>query len=497
MAAIVPRWEWRAFARRFPSTEDAVSGSPHGAPEESDELYLVSDGDGNVKVRDDLMDVKALREVDADGLERWEPVMKEPFPLAGDSAARVFDALGLSAPAPSRDAYTLDQLLEELVEPNDAIRTVRVTKRRTRYTYEGCMAEVADVRAEGRSSRTIAIESERAPDVVEAVRRAGLDRYVNTSYPRGLRALVDGEPERYAVIDIGTNSVKFAIAELDEDGGSRRVVDRSEVTRLGEGMGDRRSIGPEPLERTSAAVGEMVEEARRTGCRAIVAVGTAAIRSADNRDDVVAAIRTRAGIPLEVLSGDEESRLGFLAVTAGLGATEGSLVVFDTGGGSTEFTFGHDRQVDDRFSLDVGAVRYTERFGLDRAVDEGVLIDATAAIADDLARVGGRPSPDTLVGMGGTVTNMVAVEHALERYDPDIVQGARLERSEVDRQIELYRTRNEDERRTITGLQPNRAAVILAGACIVHTVMEALEKDALTVSDRGLRHGLLAERFGA
>jgi exopolyphosphatase/guanosine-5'-triphosphate,3'-diphosphate pyrophosphatase len=299
------------------------------------------------------------------------------------------------------------------------------------------------------------------------------------------------------VIDVGTNSVKFAIAELDEDGGSRRIVDRAEVARLGQGMGEGGSIGAEPLERTSAAIAEMVEEARQAGCRAIVAVGTAAIRNADNRDDVVAAIRSRAGIPVEVLSGDEESRLGFLAVTAGLGVAEGSLVVFDTGGGSTEFTFGRDRQVEERFSLDVGAVRYTERFGLDRAVDEGVLRDALAAIADDLTRIAGRPSPDTLVGMGGTVTNMVAVEHALERYDPDIVQGARLERSEVDRQIELYRTRNEDERRAITGLQPKRAGIILSGACIVRTVMEELHEKGLTVSDRGLRHGLLAERFGA
>jgi exopolyphosphatase/guanosine-5'-triphosphate,3'-diphosphate pyrophosphatase len=92
---------------------------------------------------------------------------------------------------------------------------------------------------------------------------------------------------------------------------------------------------------------------------------------------------------------------------------------------------------------------------------------------------------------------MVAVERGLERYDPDVVQGARLERAEVDRQVELYRARSEEERRSITGLQPNRAGVILAGACIVLTVMEELGADVLTASDRGLRHGLLAERFGA
>jgi exopolyphosphatase/guanosine-5'-triphosphate,3'-diphosphate pyrophosphatase len=497
MKAVTPRWEWRAFARRFLTAEDVFAGLAHDPASESEELYLLSDGDANVKVRDDLMDVKVLREVDDAGLERWEPVMKEPFPLSAGAVARVFDALGHPAPTHSDDPFALDRFLDELVRPHDAVRAVRVAKRRTRYSLAGCMAEMTEVQAEGRSTTTVAIESERAHDVIQAVRQAGLDGYVNTSYPKGLRALIDDEPERYAAIDIGTNSVKFLIAEIDDAGASRRVVDRAEVTRLGQGRGADGRIADEPLERTASAIGDMLEEARRQGCRAIVAVGTAAIRSAVNRDEVVAAIRARAGVTVEVLSGEEESRLGFLAVTSGLGVTEGSLAVFDTGGGSTEFTFGDDGQIDERFSLDVGAASYTERFGLDGAVDLDALRDARAAIAGDLARIDGRPTPDTLVGMGGAVTNMVAVQHALTTYDPDVVQGATLQRAEVERQIEVYRSKNDEDRRSITGLQPNRASVILAGACIVASVMEQLRKDSLTASDRGLRHGLLAERFGA
>jgi exopolyphosphatase / guanosine-5'-triphosphate,3'-diphosphate pyrophosphatase len=98
--------------------------------------------------------------------------------------------------------------------------------------------------------------------------------------------------------------------------------------------------------------------------------------------------------------------------------------------------------------------------------------------------------------MGGANTNLAAVKHGLREYDADVVQGTHLERAEVDRQIELYRTRTADERREIVGLQPQRAEVILAGACIVRTVLEKLGIDALTVSDRGLRHGVLVERFG-
>ena len=98
--------------------------------------------------------------------------------------------------------------------------------------------------------------------------------------------------------------------------------------------------------------------------------------------------------------------------------------------------------------------------------------------------------------MGGTLTNMTAVKHELMAYDPDKVQGTVLDQAEIDRQIELYRSRDADGRRSIVGLQPKRAEVILAGACVVRTVMEKLGAESVTMSDRGLRHGLLVERFG-
>ena len=241
----------------------------------------------------------------------------------------------------------------------------------------------------------------------------------------------------------------------------------------------------------------MVDEAKRNGALAIAAVGTAGLRIATNSAEVVAAIAARTGVTVEVIPGDEESRLAYLAVKAGLGLAEGSLVVFDTGGGSTQFTFGSGPRVDERFSVDVGAVRYTERFGLAGVVTQEVLTEALAAIAADLSRIDGRPAPDALVAMGGAVTNITAVKHALATYDPDVVQGSVLDRAEIDRQIELYRTRDVETRRAIIGLQPKRADVILAGACVVRTVMEMLGQDSLTVSDRGLRHGLLVERFGS
>ena len=496
MAAITPRWEWRSFGRRFGAAEGHLAQLTPSGVQESDEVYLLSRAGDNVKVRDALMDIKVLREVNADGLEQWTPVMKAGFPLPAAEATKVLEALGLPLPTPVRASYTLDDFIGQFAAPGGAIRAVKVHKRRTRYTVGGCTSEFSEVVANGKPTRTIAVESEDAAGVIRAVRELGLGGYANTSYPRGLAALIDDAPVRYAVIDAGTNSIKFHIGEHDVGGKWRTVVDRAELTRLGEGLAQQGVISDAALERTVAAIAGMADEAKRHGVRALAAVGTAGLRIASNGSQVVGAIAARTGVHVEVISGDEEGRLAFVAARAGLGLDKGSLVVFDTGGGSSQFTFGHDTDVDERFSVDVGAVRYTERYGLDHAVSPEVLREAMAAIASDLSRIEGRPVPDALVGMGGAVTNITAVKHRLAIYDPAVVQGSVLDRAEIDRQIELYRSRDADARRAIVGLQPKRAEVILAGACIVRTVMEKLGKQEFTVSDRGLRHGVLAERFG-
>jgi exopolyphosphatase/guanosine-5'-triphosphate,3'-diphosphate pyrophosphatase len=182
---------------------------------------------------------------------------------------------------------------------------------------------------------------------------------------------------------------------------------------------------------------------------------------------------------------------------AGLGPVDGSVVVFETGGGSTQFTFGHGERVEGHWSVDVGALRLTEQFGLDGAVGADVVAEALRSIGDELTPLDGRPRPDVLVGLGGAVTNLAAVRHGLAEYDREIVHGTELTLEELDEQIERFRTRSAEERRTIPGLQPKRAEVILAGACVVRAVLTELRRDSFTVSDRGLRHRLVVERFGA
>jgi exopolyphosphatase / guanosine-5'-triphosphate,3'-diphosphate pyrophosphatase len=495
-AGIVPRWEWRTFGESFGGAEDTLAQGGSTRVQESDEIYLLSDeSDASVKVRDELMDVKRLEAVDANGLEQWRPVLKTSFPLAASGVATVLDALGVPARELSRDTYTLEQLVGELVRPDPALAEVAVHKRRVHYEFGGCMAEVSEVLAGGRSARTIAVEAEDPALVIAAVRELQLADRPNVCLARGLKTLIGFESVAFAVIDVGTNSVKLHVGERRPGDEWRTVVDRAEVTRLGEGLRETGRLQPEPLRRTADAIVDMVEESRAAGAAEIAAVGTAGMRMADNSAELVGAVRERCGVGIEVISGEEEARLAYAGATSELDVGQGRLVVFDTGGGSTEFTLGEAAIVEERFSVDVGAAPITERFGLDGAVSEERIGEALEATGSELGRLSGWPKPAALVGLGGALTNLAAVRHGLATYDPDVVQGTVLDRDEIDRQIELYRTRTADERREIVGLQPKRAEVILAGACIVRTVLDRLHCDELTVSDRGLRHGLIVERF--
>jgi exopolyphosphatase/guanosine-5'-triphosphate,3'-diphosphate pyrophosphatase len=460
-------------------------------------VYLLSaESAYTVKVRNELMDVKHLEQVNKDGLEQWTPVMKAAFPLTAPDVELVLSALGAAAPGAPPAASTPAEFVDWLVRSSPDVSAVVVHKRRERFTFRGCMAELTDLHTKDASTRTLALESEDAARVIGAVHELGLDDQPNVNFPRGLKALVGFGAGRYAVIDVGTNSVKFHIGERSRDDVWTKVVDRAEITRLGEGLDTTGRLNPEPIERTISEIAGMADEARRDGAKAIAAVGTAGLRLAPNAADFVEAVRTRCGVTIEIISGEEEGRLAYLAARAGLPLPRGSLVVFDSGGGSSQFTFGHGYKVDERFSVNVGAVRFTERYGLGGVVGEEVLADTLEAITADLADLQDRSSPDALVGMGGTATNLAAVKHGIATYDPDVVHGTVLDLAEIDRQIELFRTRSADERRAIVGLQPQRADIILAGACIVRTVIVMLGRESLTVSDRGLRHGVLIDRFG-
>ena len=177
--------------------------------------------------------------------------------------------------------------------------------------------------------------------VSETVRRLGLDGRPNVCVAKGLKSLLGWGPTRFAVIDVGTNSVKFTLGDRREGGPPHSELDTAVVTRLGEGLAQAGELTPAAMSRTVDAIGGLVDDARRDGPLDIVAVGTAGLRQAPNRDDFVEAVHARCGVIVEVISGREEARLAYLAAVSALPLTGDRLLVFDSGGGSSQFTFGH------------------------------------------------------------------------------------------------------------------------------------------------------------
>ena len=301
---------------------------------------------------------------------------------------------------------------------------------------------------------------------------------------------------RKAIIDVGTNSIKFCLAEETGNGSYNVLKDANDIARLGEGLKETGLIGPEPLERNAQSVANFAAEAKAAGADEVVAVGTMALRTAKNAAAFIARVKELCGVELKVLSGEEEAQNSYVAVMSGIpGAADADLVTMDTGGGSTEFVFGTAGKIVRKFSLNVGAVRFTEKYLSQMPVAPEKLAEAQAEIKKELSEGGVSGPVKFLVGMGGTVTSMASVKHKMAKYDPDVIQGSKLTLEDINAQIADYAAKTLDQRREIVGLQPKRADVILAGACIVRAVMELTGVSELTVSDRGLRHGLMYELF--
>ncbi len=297
-----------------------------------------------------------------------------------------------------------------------------------------------------------------------------------------------------AVIDVGTNSIKFHAAKKKADGSLETVLDQNDIARLGEGLRETGLIAPEALERNALSVAAFAEKAKELGAVPEI-VGTMALRTARNADAFVKRVKELTGLDLKVIPGEEEARLSYLAVLSGLPLDGGDLVTFDTGGGSTEFVYGRGAEMLRKFSVPLGAVRITEEFFADDPVRKGSVDAAMEEIRKSLTGGGVLGSPEVIVGMGGTVTSLASVKFKMETYDPDVVQGSVLTLAELKEMAAMFASMTLEERKGVTGLQPKRADVILAGTCIVCAILDLLGASSFTVSDRGLRHGLAYELF--
>ncbi len=301
---------------------------------------------------------------------------------------------------------------------------------------------------------------------------------------------------RYAAIDVGTNSVLLLVAEK-RAGRFVAVQERADITRLGRGVDRTRTLAPEAIEATLATIARFAQEARALGAAQLVVSATSAARDASNGQAFLDGAKERAGVEVEVISGEEEARLSFSSAHADFGGQR-PLVVLDIGGGSTEFIYGApDGTVSFRRSFDVGAVRLTERHLRQDPPHEDELQALDEALAAQLSELPPPPLGARLVGVAGSITTLAAVSLQLDVYDAERVHGATLSlevaRGVADRLASLpLRLRT-----TVPGLQPRRADVIVAGARVLVAAMQAVGATELTVSDRGLRWGLLADRFGS
>lgn len=307
--------------------------------------------------------------------------------------------------------------------------------------------------------------------------------------------------ERFASIDVGTNTVLLLVAE-------RRgrtfapVAERAEITRLGRGVDRTRRLDPAAISETVRVLARFAAEARSLGARIVACVATSAARDASNSAEFFRAAATAAGLEPEVVSGEEEARLVYGSARRDFGPPAGAggpLAVLDVGGGSTEYTWGDGPEPSGRVSLQIGAVRLTERLSPAEPMSAGELGRMRGEAREAVQRLAlpearGLPSRARLVAVAGTVTTLAALQQALPVYDAERVHGSRLEAAQLEALLPRLAALTVAERARLPGMEPKRADVIVAGCAIVLEAMRATGFEQLTVSDRGVRWGLLYDR---
>jgi hypothetical protein len=191
MQEIIPRWEWRTFTNDLGKAEENIRKFPEGKTRESSEVYILSEVSmDNTKVRDNLMDIKTLQQVNEDRLELWLPIMKGTFPLPVSEIEKVFKCFRVALPKFGRQEYTFEQYLDEVIKPSKLLKAVNVMKKRTGFTINNCIVEIAEVKVEEKWIKTAAVEMEDPALVIKTVRELGLEAFPNINYLRGLKNLV-------------------------------------------------------------------------------------------------------------------------------------------------------------------------------------------------------------------------------------------------------------------------------------------------------------------
>jgi exopolyphosphatase / guanosine-5'-triphosphate,3'-diphosphate pyrophosphatase len=312
------------------------------------------------------------------------------------------------------------------------------------------------------------------------------------------QSAIDNIVMRVAAIDVGTNTIRLLIGEADGAGGYRPVFAAQEITRLGQGLRPAGLLQPEPIRRSLAVLARFRRLCADHGVTALAAAGTAALREASNREEFLSRARDEADLEIVAISGEDEARLTLLGIRAALDASPRRLLTLDIGGGSTELLLADGQCILGLVSTGLGAVTITEAH-LKGDPPTPAELDAASRAADErFARVrrGELPpwtEPPLFVGTAGTITTLAAVDLVLDVYDPARVTGHRLTQERISALLADLAHMPLSQRRQVRGLEPARADIIVGGALICLSAMRTLGFSALTVSDGGLREGILLD----
>jgi exopolyphosphatase/guanosine-5'-triphosphate,3'-diphosphate pyrophosphatase len=294
-------------------------------------------------------------------------------------------------------------------------------------------------------------------------------------------------------VDIGTNSTRLLIADVDRrSGGLTELARRSQVTRLGEGVDSNGSLSRAAVERVFATLGEFRTEIDAHRCEANLAVLTSAVRDAANGGEFAARVRDGYRLDARVLSGDEEAQLTFLGAMSGRPEPEEPTVVIDIGGGSTEFIVGRGHESGFHVSLPVGVVRMSERHIHSDPPAPPELQDLAQEVREILTRGLPRGERDAIsrgIAVAGTATSAASIDQELDRYDPDRVHGYALLLATVELLLARLADMTEAQRREVVGLDPSRAPTIVAGMIVLGEALRAFDLKQVEVSDHDILHG--------
>ena len=297
---------------------------------------------------------------------------------------------------------------------------------------------------------------------------------------------------RVAAVDLGTNSTRLLVADVG-DGSLEEVARVTKITRLGEGVDERKRLLPVPIARVRNVLTDFRREAEHLGAERTLAVATSAVRDAENGEAFLGEIEWSYGFKTRLLTGDQEAQLTFRGVSLGRDVAADTLVI-DIGGGSTELVVGGPDGLRFHDSLDLGCVRLTERFlHSDPPTGEELGACAEAVRALLAQRVPGDVRPETAIGVAGTITSLAALDLQLAEYDAEQVHGHRLSREGVHAQLDRLASVPLAERREIPALDPDRAPVIVAGAVILREALDHFGLEGLEVSEHDILDGAALE----